>query len=67
MKIKFKINIDTCPTKILGTDLVSTLRSIPALRAAMERADKREFIAHAARGRTRNESHFPTGRCLSVR
>ncbi len=42
-------------------------RSIPALRAGIERADKREFIAHAARGRTRNESHCPAGRCLSAR
>ena len=42
-------------------------RSSPALRAALERAYKREFIAHAARGRTRNESHCPSGRCLSAR
>ena len=47
--------LTTCPNKRLSSFLGSTLRSSPALRAALERAYKREFIAHAARGRTRNE------------
>ena len=61
------LTLTTCPNKRLSSFLGSTLRSSPALRAALERAYKREFIAHAARGRTRNESHCPSGRCLSAR
>ena len=59
--------LTTCPNKRLSSVLGSTLRTIPALRAGIVRADKREFIAHAARGGTRNESHCPAGRCLSAR
>lgn len=47
---------------------VPTYSSTAALRAPVERADNREFIAHAARGRTRDESHSPIrGRWLSAR
>ena len=65
--MRFLIKLTTCQNKRLSSYLGSTLRTIPALRAGIVRADKREFIAHAARGRTRNESHCPTGRCLSAR
>ena len=51
-----------------ATFLSYTLRSTATLRAAVERADTREFIAHAARGRTSDESHSPIrGRWLSAR
>ena len=43
------IKLTTCPNKRLCSFLGSTLRTIPALRAGIVRADKREFIAHAAR------------------